>query len=63
MDAGHSGTGGAVMAVPSARPLIAQDLRASQVGIAYREPKEPALRPIYERLKTRQVLEDLQCRP
>jgi len=54
----------AVVPALSARPLIAQDLaqdlRVSQVEIAYREPKEPALQPIYERLKKRQVLEDLQ---
>src|SRR5262245_33374445 len=50
----------AIMAMLSAQPLVAQDLRVSEVEIAYREPKEPALRPIYERLKKRQVLEDLQ---
>jgi putative metallopeptidase DUF4344 len=50
----------AVAPTLSTRPLVAQDLRVSQVEIAYREPKEPALQPIYERLKKRQVLEDLQ---
>src|SRR5215471_17017334 len=49
----------AVMATLSP-PLVAQDLHVSQIEIAYQEPKEPALRPIYERLKKRQVLEDLQ---
>lgn len=41
-------------------PLPAQDLRNSQVEIVYVEPKDSALRPIYERLKKRGVLEDLQ---
>ena len=33
----------AVMPTLSARLLVAQDLRVSQVDIVYREPKEPAL--------------------
>jgi hypothetical protein len=44
----------------SAGTLRAQDLRNSQVEIVYGEPKDATLRPIYERLKKRQVLEDLQ---
>jgi hypothetical protein len=35
-------------------------LRNSQVVVAYIEPSEPAFRPIYERLKKRQALEELQ---
>jgi len=50
----------AVMPALSAQALLAQDLRMSQVEIAYGEPREFALRPIHERLKKRQVLEDLQ---
>src|SRR5437588_8677757 len=32
-----------------------------QIEIAYVEPKNPALRPFYEKLKQRQVLEILQA--
>ena len=38
----------------------APELRNSQVETAYVEPKDPAFRPIYDRLKKRQVLEQLQ---
>jgi hypothetical protein len=41
-------------------PVVAQDLQNSMVDIAYVEPNEPEYRPIYERLKKRQVLEELQ---
>jgi Putative metallopeptidase len=37
------------------------DLRNPQIEIAYEEPKNPNLRPIYERLKKRQVLEELRA--
>jgi hypothetical protein len=50
----------AIMPMLSDHALFAQDLRLSQVEITYMEPSEPALRPVYERLKKRQVLEDLQ---
>ena len=33
---------------------------ASQIRIVYGEPKNPAHRPIYERLQKRRVLEDLR---
>jgi hypothetical protein len=39
---------------------VAQDLQNSMVDIAYVEPSEPEYRSIYERLKQRQVLEELQ---
>jgi len=45
-------------------PAMAQipsDLRNPQIKIAYLEPSDPAFRPIYERLKQRQVLEELQA--
>jgi hypothetical protein len=41
-------------------PVVAQDLQNSMVDIAYVEPSEPEYRSIYERLKQRQVLEELQ---
>jgi hypothetical protein len=41
-------------------PVVAQDRQSSMVGIAYVEPNEGEYRPIYERLKKRQVLEELQ---
>jgi hypothetical protein len=44
-------------------PAAAQgspELRNSQVETSYVEPKDPAFRPVYERLKKRQVLEQLQ---
>jgi hypothetical protein len=37
------------------------DLRNPQIDIAYAEPRSPAYRPIYERLKTREVLEELRA--
>ena len=39
---------------------LAQDLQNSMVDIAYGEPSEPEYRSIYERLKARQVLEELR---
>ncbi len=50
----------ACVAALSASALRAQDLHNSEVEIAYGEPKDAALRPIYERLKKRRVLEELQ---
>jgi hypothetical protein len=41
-------------------PASAQNLANSMVEIAYVEPSEPEYRPIYEGLKKRQVLEELQ---
>lgn len=43
------------------RPATAQDdLKSSQVEIAYIEPQDPSLRLYYDTLKRRQVLEELQ---
>lgn len=41
-------------------PIAAQAPAGGQVQIVYGEPKNPAHRPIYERLKKRRVLEDFQ---
>jgi hypothetical protein len=44
-------------------PAAAQgspELRNSQIETSYVEPTDPAFRPVYERLKKRQVLEQLQ---
>lgn len=52
-----------VLAASAVTPVMAQapsDLRNPQIDIAYVEPKNDALRPIYDRLKKRQVLEQLQ---
>jgi putative metallopeptidase DUF4344 len=57
----------AAMALVSAATLVpgacaAQtDLRNPQIDIAYVEPKTEAYRPIYERLKKREVLEELRA--
>ncbi len=40
---------------------VPSDLRNPQIEIAYLEPSDGAYRPIYERLKKRQVLEELQA--
>jgi hypothetical protein len=42
-------------------PAAAQSLQNSQVDIAYVEPSNADYRPIYERLKTRRVLEELRA--
>jgi Putative metallopeptidase len=42
-------------------PAAAQELRNPQIDIAYVEPANPAYREIYERLKKRQVLEELRA--
>jgi Putative metallopeptidase len=46
---------------PSAWDPLKSDLRNPQIEIVYEEPKNPNLRPIYERLKKRQVLEELRA--
>jgi hypothetical protein len=51
---------GVTLPVMSGTALLAQDLRNSQIEIAYVAPRDPAYRAIYERLKKRGVLEDLQ---
>ncbi len=51
---------GVTLPVMSAPPLMAQDLKNSQVEIAYIVPRDAAHTAIYERLKKRGVLEDLQ---
>src|SRR5712691_11942800 len=50
-------------AVPGtpAKAQIPADLRNPQIEIAYVEPRSAAYRPIYERLKKRQVLEELRA--
>jgi len=48
------GVGGALT------PAAAQELQNSQVEIAYVEPANATYRPIYERLRARQVLEELR---
>jgi hypothetical protein len=45
---------------PSAVAQTSSLMRNSQVVIAYVEPSDPAFRPIYDRLKKRQALEELQ---
>jgi Putative metallopeptidase len=44
----------------TAPPLLAQDLKTSQIEIAYGVPRDANHKAIYERLKKRAVLEDLQ---
>jgi len=47
-----------------ARPAAAQSSWGPanpQIDIAYGEPKNPEFRPFYDRLKKRQVLEELQA--
>jgi len=41
-------------------PAAAQDLQNSQIDIAYVEPGKAEYRPIYDRLRARQVLEELR---
>ena len=41
-------------------PALAQDLLNSQIEVAYVEPTNPDYRPLYDRLKKRQPLEELQ---
>jgi hypothetical protein len=48
------------MATP-APAQIPTDLRNPQIDVAYVEPSTAALRPIYERLKKREVLEELRA--
>ena len=53
-----------MLCAAAATPAMAQppsDLRNPQIEIAYLEPSDGAYRPIYERLKKRQVLEELQA--
>lgn len=51
----------AVVVVASAFAVAnAQDVKESQVDVAYVEPKNPDFRPYYDELKRRQVLEELQ---
>lgn len=50
----------AVAASPAGAQLAPPELRNSQVETAYVEPRDPAFRPIHERLKKRLVLEQLQ---
>jgi hypothetical protein len=47
--------------VTSAQAQVPPDLRNPQIEVNYVEPKNPAYRPIYERLKKRQVLEELRA--
>jgi Putative metallopeptidase len=54
----------AMLCAAASTPALAQfpsDLRNPQIEIAYVEPSDAAYRPIYERLKKRQVLEELQA--
>jgi hypothetical protein len=52
----------AVVATPtSAQIPIPADLKNDQIEIAYVEPKNNAFRPIYDKLKKRQVLEHLRA--
>jgi len=46
---------------PVGQSAPAQDLQNSQVEVAYAEPSNADYGPIYERLKKRQVLEELQA--
>jgi Putative metallopeptidase len=50
----------AAQAVPAAAQIPA-DLKNDQIEISYVEPKNPAFRPIYDKLKQRQVLEQLRA--
>jgi len=45
----------------SAQIAIPADLRNDQIEISYVVPRNPAFRPIYERYKNRQVLEELRA--
>jgi hypothetical protein len=54
------GTSLSAAAVVPAAGQEATELRNPQIEIAYIESQEPAFRPIYERLKKRQVLEQLR---
>jgi hypothetical protein len=47
-------------AMTSAAAQGSPELRNSQIETAYVEPKDPAFQPVYQRLKKRQVLEQLQ---
>ena len=46
--------------IGQAAPVAAQEAKTSNVKIAYDEPQSAALRPVYDRLKQREVLERLQ---
>jgi len=50
-----------IVMVTPARAQVPSDLRNPQIDVAYIEPKTAALRPIYERLKKREVLEELRA--
>ena len=50
----------AVQAVPASAQIPA-DLKNDQIEIAYMQPKTAAFRPIYDKLKQRQVLEQLRA--
>lgn len=46
--------------VSASAPAFAQDLQDSPIEISYVEPSNPSFRPIYDDLKRRRVLEELQ---
>src|SRR4051794_33591445 len=45
----------------SAQVAIPADLRNDQIEISYVAPRNPAFRPLYDRYKNRQVLEQLRA--
>ena len=51
---------GLALWAPPAAPQAPAAAEGGQIRISYGEPKNPAHRPIYERLQKRRVLEDLQ---